>query len=86
MSRTDELQALSVDDDARQDQMKVIMIFLECLIGETMSPDSIHLAAASAMSKATQSGINADTAEDCLLRLIAFSKEKQERQPLHAMF
>lgn len=72
--------------DAREEQLTVVMLFLEALIGETDSPDVIQLAAIEAMKHAHRMGLDHNTTEDCLARLLAFASERQQRNPLHSMF
>ena len=74
------------DSEMTKEQLVTIMLFLESLIKETLSPDVLELAQYQARERAGEMGIPYAEAEDVINRLVAYAKCQQAQHPLSGLF
>ena len=68
------------------EQLTVLMLFLESLIMETLSPDVLALAAIRTRVRSVTLGIDGDVIEELLDRMVKYAKTQQSMHPFAGMF
>jgi len=74
------------DSEMTTEQLATIMLFLEALIKETLSPDVLELAQYTARDRAAEMGIAYAESTDVISRLVAYAKCQQAQNPLSGLF
>lgn len=69
-----------------QKKMIMVLLFLESLLRETLSPDAIELAKLRTVDRATELGIGGDETLRLLERLENYAKARQAEHPLASLF
>lgn len=67
-------------------RLATAMVFLDSLIQETHSPDTLWLVGVNAAARAKELGVDEDTIQDVLGRLISYARDKQRSSPLSSLF
>ena len=68
------------------EQAAVLVLYLESLIGETMSRDMLDLAAMRTMSRVLEVGLDVDMASETLNRIMAYAEERRQKHPFASLF
>ena len=67
----------------QEELLQVSILFLDGLIAETLSPDSLALATYRALNMAKKRGLDEDRTKQIMLQLMKHSRSVQKRNPLH---